>query len=217
MTDRLIIRPERPEDYAAVEQLTRAAFYNQYVPGCAEHYLVHILRDHPDFLPGLDLVAEWDGRLAGSLMATRASLTDEQGQGIPTVSFGPLSVAPTLQRRGIGKALLARAFALAQAQGEQAVVIFGSPSNYVTSGFVSCLHHRVCLEGGLYPASLLVKELTPGALAGRRWVYRESPAMELDPEAAARFDAALPPLPKEHRPSQEEFFILSHALLRGEA
>lgn len=94
MTDHLIIRPERPEDYAAVEQLTRAAFYNQYVPGCAEHYLVHILRDHPDFLPGLDLVAEWDGRLAGSLMATRASLTDEQGQGIPTVSFGPLSVAP---------------------------------------------------------------------------------------------------------------------------
>ena len=32
MTDHLIIRPERPEDYAAVEQLTRAAFYNQYVP-----------------------------------------------------------------------------------------------------------------------------------------------------------------------------------------
>ena len=44
MNDRLIIRPEHPEDYAAVEQLTRAAFYNQYVPGCAEHYLVHILR-----------------------------------------------------------------------------------------------------------------------------------------------------------------------------
>ena len=42
-------------------------------------------------------------------------------------------------------------------------------------------------------------------------------AMELDPEAAARFDAALPPLPKEHRPSQEEFFILSHALRQGEA
>lgn len=84
MTDHLTIRPERPEDYAAVEQLTRAAFYNQYVPGCAEHYLVHILRDHPDFLTGLDLVAEWDGQLAGSLMATRASLTDEQGQGIPT-------------------------------------------------------------------------------------------------------------------------------------
>ena len=96
-------------------------------------------------------------------------------------------------------------------------MIFGSPSNYVTSGFVSCLHHQVCLEGGLYPASLLVKELTPGALAGHRWVYRESPAMELDPEAAARFDAALPPLPKEHRPSQEEFFIRSHARLQGEA
>ena len=30
-------------------------------------------------------------------------------------------------------------------------------------------------------------------------------------------EVILPPLPKEHRPSQEEFFILSHALLQGEA
>ena len=42
-------------------------------------------------------------------------------------------------------------------------------------------------------------------------------AVEQLTRAAARFDAALPPLPKEHRPSQEECFILSHALLQGEA
>ena len=39
-------------------------------------------------------------------------------------------------------------------------------------------------------------------------------AVEQLTRAAARFDA---PLPKEHCPSQEEFFILSHALLQGEA
>ena len=39
----LVIRNERPEDYAAVEELTRKAFYNMYMPGCTEHYLVHIM------------------------------------------------------------------------------------------------------------------------------------------------------------------------------
>ena len=34
------IRNEEPRDHGAVEALTRRAFYNLYVPGCVEHYLV---------------------------------------------------------------------------------------------------------------------------------------------------------------------------------
>ena len=45
------IRNETEADYPRVEDLTRRAFYNLYVPGCHEHYLVHIMRDHRDFLP----------------------------------------------------------------------------------------------------------------------------------------------------------------------
>lgn len=37
------IRNEQPADYAAVEEVTRKAFYNMYIPGCVEHYLVHII------------------------------------------------------------------------------------------------------------------------------------------------------------------------------
>ena len=36
------IRNEEKRDHQAVEELTRRAFYNLYVPGCVEHYLVHI-------------------------------------------------------------------------------------------------------------------------------------------------------------------------------
>ena len=75
----LTIRNERPEDYAAVEELTRRAFYNVYVPGCTEHYLVHIMRGHRDFLPELDFVVELDGRLIGNIMYTRSWLTDGDG------------------------------------------------------------------------------------------------------------------------------------------
>lgn len=56
--DNIIIRRETPADYAAVEHLTREAFWNVYRPGCLEHYVVHVLRRDPDFVPELDLVME---------------------------------------------------------------------------------------------------------------------------------------------------------------
>ena len=45
------IRNEKESDYKAVEEITRKAFYNLYVPGCVEHYLVHTMRVHEDFIP----------------------------------------------------------------------------------------------------------------------------------------------------------------------
>lgn len=40
------IRLETKDDYRQVEELTRDAFWNLYAPGCDEHYLCHILREH---------------------------------------------------------------------------------------------------------------------------------------------------------------------------
>ncbi len=57
------IRNETPQDYEIVENITRKAFYNVYIPGCVEHYLVHIMRDHEDFISELDFVIEVDARL----------------------------------------------------------------------------------------------------------------------------------------------------------
>ena len=207
----LTIRNETPRDYRAVEELTRWAFYNLYIPGCVEHYLVHVMRDHPDFLPELDFVLELDGEIIGSILYTRATLTDEAGEVKEVLTFGPVCVAPEHQRRGYGKRLLEHSFAKAAALGYDAVVIFGSPANYVGRGFVSCKKHNVCAEGGRFPAAMMVKELVPGALDGRRWTYRDSPVMAVDEAEAARYDDTLPPMEKGHRPSEEEVYILSHS------
>lgn len=45
----VMIRNEMTSDYREVERLTRKAFWNVNVPGCNEHYLVHVLRKHPDY------------------------------------------------------------------------------------------------------------------------------------------------------------------------
>lgn len=66
-TEGLTIRRETWEDYREVEVLIREAFWNQYVPGCMEHFLAHVMRDHEDFIGELDLVAEMDGRIVGSV------------------------------------------------------------------------------------------------------------------------------------------------------
>lgn len=76
MEQNLIIRNEEKRDWATVETITRQAFYNVYVPGCMEHYLVHIMRNHEDFIPELDFVLELNGQVIGNIMYTRAKLFD---------------------------------------------------------------------------------------------------------------------------------------------
>ncbi len=75
----MIIRNETKTDRRAVEELTRRAFYNLYVSGCVEHYLAHVMREHEDFIPELDFVAELDGKIIGNIMYTKARLVDEDG------------------------------------------------------------------------------------------------------------------------------------------
>lgn len=209
----LNIRNETPADHQTVEDMTRRAFYNLYVPGCVEHYLVHIMRDHEDFIPELDFVLELDGQIIGNIMYTKARLTDEAGIEKEILTFGPVCVMPEYQRQGYGRKLIDHSFEKAVALGYDVIVIFGSPVNYVGRGFQSCKKYNVCVEGGKYPAAMMVKELKPGALDGRKWFYHDSPVMAVSEEDAQQYDAGLEPLEKEHQPSQEEFYIMSHSFV----
>ena len=216
MSNDCIIRRERPEDYRAVEELTREAFWNVYKPGCDEHYFTHTMRSHEDFIPELALVMEKDGEIIANVMYTRAWLRDESGAEKTILSFGPFCVHPKYQRKGYGKALLEYSFERAAELGYATVVIFGNPGNYVARGLISCKKMNVSLEGGVYPCALLVKELVPGALGGKAWIYRASTAADCceDIEAVAAFDATFPPKEQAWAPSQEEFYIYCHSVLR---
>lgn len=103
----IVIRNETEKDYKTVEEITRKAFYNIYVPGCMEHYLVHIMRDHEDF----------------------------------------------------------------------------------------------------------IKELRENTLDGRKWMYYDSPVMQVDEKEAKDYDDSLEKMEKKVLPCQEEFYILSHSCL----
>ena len=214
MDKKIIIRNENEADYALVEEITRKSFYNLYVPGCIEHYLVHIMRSHEDFIPELDFVIEVDNKVIGNIMYTKAKLVDESGEEKSILTFGPVCIMPEYQRRGYGKMLLEHSFHQGLALGYDVIVIFGNPSNYVARGFKSCKKYNICLENGTYPAAMLVKELKPEALDGRKWIYYDSPVMNIDEQEAECFDESLEKMEKKTQPSQEEFYIHVHSIVQ---
>jgi len=212
--DSLTIRLETEKDYRAVETLTREAFWNVYKPGADEHYFVHMMRSHPDFIPELSFVLEKGGEIIGSIMYTKAWLLSDTGEKKEIVSFGPISIAPEHQRRGMSRILIEHSFNKARELGYDVNINFGNPANYVGRGFVSCKKKNVCFGAeGNYPTALLVCELVPGALDGKSWRFIPSDADACceDTAAVEAFDATFPPKEKAWRPSQEEFYIYSHS------
>ncbi len=172
------------------------------------------MRSHKDFLPELDLVIEVDHQIIGNIMYTKTKLIDEAGEEKDILTFGPVCISPEYQRKGYGKKLMEYSFERAAALDYDAIAIFGNPNNYVSRGFVSCKKFNVCLENGIYPSAMLVKELKSNVLDGRKWVYYQSPVFEIDEREAERFDEGLESLEKKYQPSQEEFYILSHSIIQ---
>ena len=200
-----IIRMERPEDVIAVEALTREAFWNLHVPGCSEHLAARQLRASRDFLPELDLVAVEDGRVIGNIMFTRSRVVGSMNENYETITFGPVSVLPECQNRGVGRLLIERGLTLARETGHSAVIIYGNPDYYKKYGFRPGRNYGILTADGKYHAALLVLPLVPGALNGVSGRFLESEAFETDPEQLEAFERLFPPREKLVMPSQADF------------
>ena len=212
---RVTIRNEAKSDYRVVEEITREAFWNLYVPGCDEHYLVHIMREHPDFIGKLNFVASYEDKVIGNIMYTKSYVVDAQDANhkIDIISFGPVSVLPEYQRQGVGSALIKHSIKEAMAENYKAIIIQGHPHNYCKHGFKSSKDFEISDSEGKYPYSLLVLELEKDLFHGYRWKYHHSDVYNIDPNAAEEFDKHFEPKKKQFKYTQEEFSIASRAYL----
>ncbi len=201
------IRNETEKDFHEVEELTREAFWNLYFPGCNEHYLVHQIRNHPDFIKELDFVAEYNGKIVGNIMYTKAWLINENGQEIEIVSFGPLSVLPEYQRKGIGSALVSHTKNAAHKKGIKGIVIFGDPHNYCKHGFKSGKDLNISDMNGEYPYGMLALALEEQAFEGHTWKFKYSDVFNVNEEEAEEFDKSFCTKEKGYQYSQDIFSI----------
>ncbi|MFC4008240.1 GNAT family N-acetyltransferase [Nonomuraea purpurea] len=126
MTISWVARPEEERDVAAVREVNLAAF-----PTSLEADLVDALRKDPAWMPGLSVVAEHDGVVAGYALLTRCHV-----DGVPALALAPCAVLPSYQRRGAGSAAIAAGLVRAREQGEHLVLVVGHPSYYPRFGFV---------------------------------------------------------------------------------
>jgi predicted N-acetyltransferase YhbS len=187
----LLLRRAVAEDMRAIERLTRLAFWNLHGPGCDEHYLVHAMRRHPDFMESLEWVAEVAGEVVGHIAYSRAKVVSDAGQVHEVLCFGPVSVSPDYQAGGVGRTLITHTLELAAGEAKYpAVLIYGDPAYYSLLGFVKAEVFDIGSADNYYADPLQAYPLWEGALEGISGRFVESSAFEMDPEAAQAFEMA---------------------------
>lgn len=199
------IRVEQPSDYRKVEEITRKAFWNLYVPGASEHYLVHTMRSHNDYMPELSFVIENNGEIIGSIHFTRAKVITPSGEEVPVIHFGPVCILPKLHRQGYGRALITHAIATAKELGHRAIVLGGFTHHYHPYEFTGTKKYNISMPDGKFYTGIMALPLYTGALDGVSGVLRLSDALEPDNSGFEAFDATFTPMEKCVLPCQKEF------------
>ena len=202
----ILLRLERPEECRVTEELVREAFWNHYVPGCDEHYLLHIMRDSPNFVRALDYVALSDGKIIGVVVFMKSFIAADNGCKYEVLCMGPIAVVPEYQRKGIGGMLITHTRKIATELGYRAILLCGDPEYYSKMGFVAAELFGIRTSENNYAAALQVCPLYPDALTGITGKYYEDGIYNIDPVASETFDRLFP---KKERiadtPSQRRF------------
>ncbi|HYE58344.1 MAG TPA: N-acetyltransferase [Rhodothermales bacterium] len=164
------IRPERPDDLAAVAHVNEAAF-GRY----DEARLVDRLRARvPAYLA---FVATLRDVVVGHIAFTPVTL-DPPRPDLDVRGLAPMAVLPDNQRAGVGSALVRAGLDACRASGAQAVVVLGHPVFYPRFGFVPADRFGLRSEYDVPPEAFMAQELVPGALTDIRGTVRYNEAFE---------------------------------------
>lgn len=126
----IAIRPESPDDAAAIHAVIEAAFLGMPFADGDEQHLPARLREDGDL--ALSLVAEDAERIVGHIAFSPVTIA---GGATGWYGLAPLSVLPELHGQGIGSALAKRGIADMQARGAHGLVVLGDPAYYSRFGF----------------------------------------------------------------------------------
>ncbi len=152
------IRPERPDDIAAVRRVNEAAFGQ-----VDEADLVDRLRDSAASY--LALVAVEGEAVVGHIAFSLMTFSPPHPT-LSAVGLAPMAVLPEHQRSGIGSALVREGVEACRRAGIDAIFVLGHPSYYPRFGFEPAAARGIGDEFGAPPEAFMVLELAQGALDG---------------------------------------------------
>lgn len=150
---------ERPQDASRIEILLERTFGPE-----RKSKTVYRLRDGFEPVTALSFVAlDPDKQLLGSIRYWPIVIGKTA---TPAILLGPLAVEPSLQGRGIGRALVRHSLAVAKRQRHRVCVVVGAPAYYGPYGFENAGARKLRLPGPVEPDRFQVFELRQGALKG---------------------------------------------------
>ncbi|MGA3302165.1 MAG: N-acetyltransferase [Methylovirgula sp.] len=149
----LVLVPQVPADFAAIEKLDERAFGPGRFARSAYRLREGIAPDYE-----LSYVARVGTLLVGANRMTPIFCGDK-----PALLLGPLSVEPAFRSGGIGEALVMKSLDAAREAGHRLVLLVGDMAYYARMGFKPVPPGRLSFIGPVDPERLLYCELVEGA------------------------------------------------------
>lgn len=168
-----IIRSERKQDYASIYDVNKQAFDGSD----SEPRLVEAIRQSPDFIPELSLVAVEEDCVIGHILFSPIAIKTDSGD-ISAISLAPLAVRPEFQNQGIGSALVIHGLKECAHVGYKVVIVLGHPDYYPRFGFSSAAAMGIKCPFDAPDEAWMALELQPGALDGVLGVAQYPPAFD---------------------------------------
>ncbi|MGE0131202.1 MAG: GNAT family N-acetyltransferase [Blastocatellales bacterium] len=166
----MIIRPEKPEDIAAIRIVNEKAFGSS-----AEADLVDALRRNGKAT--LSLVAEEDGQIAGHILFSPVTIEAGGGELIG-VGLAPLAVLPEFQYRGAGSALVKHGLDCCREAGHRFAIVLGHPRYYPRFGFVPASSFGIKSKYDTPGEHFMAIELLEGALRNQAGMAKYQPEFD---------------------------------------
>jgi putative acetyltransferase len=163
----LIIRPETPEDAAAIRHVNEEAFGQK-----EEAEIIEKLRGRGVLT--ISLAAVQDNEIVGHIAFSRVKIETEHSS-FDAIALAPMAVLPTYQRKGIGSQLVHAGLEERRRIGHELVVVLGHPNYYPRFGFVPASTYSIKSEFDVPDEAFMVLELRQGAFSGRSGIVKYQP------------------------------------------
>ncbi len=184
----IIIRKPDISEFFHTENITREAFWNLYKPGCDEHLVLNQLRKSISYVAELDLIALYNGEIAGHIISTKARVFNKQSMQHEVLCVGPISVMPAFQNKGIGTKLINFSISEATKMGFKGMILFGNPEYYHRFGFINAKEYDITTKDNQNFDPFMALELTENGLENVKGRFFEDDAFTIKDDELLKFE-----------------------------
>lgn len=157
---------ETDEDIAVIREVVTTAFGRT-----SEAELIEAIRNSPNFIPELSIVAKENGKVLGHILFSPIVI-EAQAKIFPALALAPLTVTPIRQRQGIGSQLLQTGLSKCRELNHEIVVVLGHPQYYQRLGFQVASKFGIQAPFPVPDEAFMVLELKPSVLRDVRGIVR---------------------------------------------